>query len=119
MSIDLHNDLFSALTYNPQDFAADDVAAIHANVEGDDEKPYFWLAEVRGRGFVVLRGWHDFTGWDCQSDLYVLGWGLAATDALRESGAPPAIKRELLRQVVEGRTEMSTERVWRELGAPR
>jgi hypothetical protein len=52
-----------------------DVASIIAFwSDGDDEPSFCWLLEMKDGQWGAAAGWHDYTGWDCQSgfrlDLY-------------------------------------------------
>lgn len=66
----------ACLEYNPPaEFAATDVVSVIAiKAEGDGvneglgEGEYEWRVTLAdGREFLIV-AWHDYTGWDCQSD---------------------------------------------------
>lgn len=41
--------------------------------DGTDEPLFAFVARLKTGEFVVAEGWHDYTGWDCQSSLEVCG----------------------------------------------
>lgn len=64
--------LHSALANNGQDWVLDDVASIALSIDNSDEKDepdYTWILEMKTGEWFAVRGWHDYTGWDCQSGL--------------------------------------------------
>jgi len=75
------NDVESALKYNPQDgFKVTDIKKVWAavnNYEKSDYPDYVWIIEFfkptgpSEETFALLQGWHDYSGWDCQSGVNV------------------------------------------------
>lgn len=63
--------LVSGLGENPQDgFGVEDISSIEAEwTDGSDEPNFAWLLRLNDGRFVAATGWHDYTGWDCQSGL--------------------------------------------------
>jgi hypothetical protein len=41
--------------------------------DGSDEPSFAWIVELKDGRFVAVEGWHDCTGWDCQSGCDVGG----------------------------------------------
>lgn len=41
--------------------------------DGTDEPRYAFIVRLKTGEFLVAEGWHDYTGWDCQSGLEVCG----------------------------------------------
>ena len=39
--------------------------------DGQDEPHYSWLVKFKDGRFALVEGWHDYTGWDCQSGVEV------------------------------------------------
>lgn len=37
--------------------------------DGQDEPTFAWIVEFSDGGFAFVDGWHDYTGWDCQSGI--------------------------------------------------
>jgi hypothetical protein len=71
---DLHegDDLWSAIYHNtPDNFVADDVEEIMAEVPGEnDEYSWWWVLRLKNGKHVLLEAGCDYTGWDCQSGIY-------------------------------------------------
>lgn len=42
---------------------------------GSDEPSFEWLVELHDGRFLHVEGWHDYTGWDCQSGVSVCAVG--------------------------------------------
>lgn len=64
--------LETALRYNSQAWGMDDVASIALAIDNShekDEPDYTWILEMKSGEWFAARGWHDYTGWDCQSGL--------------------------------------------------
>jgi len=66
-----NDDLWYALEYNPsQSFNHDEVVSILAEVPGEnDELSWWWVLELTRERYILVSGWCDFTGWDCQSGI--------------------------------------------------
>lgn len=58
------SDLKSCLYWNETPIKYEDIAKIHACVEGDWDAYYYWILELNTGGFGLLIGDHDYTGWD-------------------------------------------------------
>jgi hypothetical protein len=43
---------------------------VHSWTNGEDEPRFAWVVET-DTGFAFVEGWHDYTGWDCQSGIDV------------------------------------------------
>lgn len=100
------DDLWSALNNNqPQSFTVDSVKDIVAEVPGEnDEFSWWWILELSSGKFVLLSGWCDYTGWDCQSGIDEIGTYdsalLAANDAPeQEDYSERAIRKNLVGQL--------------------
>lgn len=77
------NGLPTALTYNPQDWTLWDVAALPVAIDdGTDEPNYTYVVGLKDGRWAAVRGWHDYTGWDCKSDLCT-EWYATKDDAIR------------------------------------
>jgi len=63
-------DLLYGLSEHPQSWSLGDIKKIHVDVDDNTDEPNFtWVLEFVGGVVEVVRGWHDYTGWDCQSGL--------------------------------------------------
>lgn len=104
-------DLEACLIHNPQPgFTADDIDAVLAVWEGqNDGDAWRWVLALKGGRYAVLRGWCDYTGWDCQSGAQ--SW--IADDPFKAMSEPHAEIKEVLMslasQVAHGKNQM-----WRE-----
>lgn len=61
-----------ALREHPQFWSLSDVETVALAVDNSDEKDepdYTWILKLKGGQWLAVRGWHDYTGWDCQSGL--------------------------------------------------
>lgn len=60
-----------AFEYHPQkNLTVGQIASVEAEwTDGSDEPQYVWLFKLDDGRFAVGRGWCDYTGWDCQSNL--------------------------------------------------
>lgn len=56
-------DLCACLAENPQSFAVDDIACVLGAVEGDDDRPWWWLLELRDGRPALVRGEYGRAGW--------------------------------------------------------
>ena len=73
-----------------QPLSLDDVEAIDKSwTSGGDEPDWVWLLCLKDGRFATAKAWHDYTGWDCQSDLTTsvhatreeaIRWGLTLND---------------------------------------
>lgn len=69
-------DLECAIEYHLH-FKSTDILTVHAEVPGEADGPdWFWVVEMehplQGFKFLLIWGWCDYTGWDCQSDAKYL-----------------------------------------------
>jgi hypothetical protein len=66
----LKSSLLTALGYHPQEeWRAMDLEEIVVDIDnGSDEPSFTWVLKAKGK-WMAVRGWHDYTGWDCQSGL--------------------------------------------------
>lgn len=60
-----HNDLLGLLEQTEE--------VVFTWSDGKDEPVYAFVALLKDGKYVVTEGGHDFTGWDCQSSLEVVG----------------------------------------------
>ena len=61
-------DLGAGFRYHGAPVAIDDVAEVVAEWKQDSDEPDFaWLLRLKDGRFAAATGWHDYTGWDCQS----------------------------------------------------
>lgn len=61
-----------ALTYNPQGWGISDIESVALAIDNShekDEPDYTWILGMKSGEWYAVRGWHDYTGWDCQSGL--------------------------------------------------
>ncbi len=65
-------DLQACLEENPQDaFTANDIKIVLAVWEGENEADSWrWIFQLNSDKYVLLEGWCDYTGWDCQSGAF-------------------------------------------------
>ncbi len=63
-------DLLYGVRYNSQDdWGFKDLEEVALDIRSDSDEPSFtWILKLAGR-WAAVRGWHDYTGWDCQSGL--------------------------------------------------
>jgi hypothetical protein len=63
------SDWEEAWKYAPQDVAREDVAAVIASVEGqNDEDSWVGVFRLRDGRYLYLTAWCDYTGWGCQEE---------------------------------------------------
>lgn len=75
--------LDAALHYHRQDWSLRDLAEMPVAIDnGSDEPCFTWVVGLLDGRWAAVRGWHDFTGWDCQSGLKT-EWYATKDDALR------------------------------------
>jgi hypothetical protein len=69
--IEIPYQLRSGYESNPQkDWSLDDIAYVDLELcDGSDEPNFTWIVRLKSNTWLAVRGWHDFTGWDCQSGL--------------------------------------------------
>ena len=61
--------LLTALSHHPQDWQVHDLEELVVDIDnGSDEPSFTWVLKAGGQ-WMAVRGWHDYTGWDCQSGL--------------------------------------------------
>lgn len=66
---ELPSGLMSGYGYHPQEWGFRELEEIALDInDGSDETNYTWILKIAGR-WAAVRGWHDYTGWDCQSAL--------------------------------------------------
>jgi hypothetical protein len=100
-----NDDLWYALENNPlEELTPEDIVDICAEVPGEnDEFTWWWIVKLRDDRYVLLEGWCDYTGWDCQSTLDVEI--ITSTSLEAAIGAPEqdysgrAIRLNLMRQL--------------------
>jgi len=62
--------LDTALEHHPQKWGLRDLVALPVVInDGNDEPHFTWVVGLADGRWAAVRGWHDYTGWDCQSDL--------------------------------------------------
>lgn len=67
---DARSALDVGMSYHSQAFGMADVAEVEAYWTDDADEPSFaWLLRLNDGRYVSASGWHDYTGWDCQSGL--------------------------------------------------
>lgn len=75
--------LTAALFYHPQKWKLRDVKEVPVVVDdGSDEPNFTWVIGFMDGRWAAVRGWHDYTGWDCKSDLST-EWYATKDDAMR------------------------------------
>lgn len=68
--------------------------------EGADEPHFAWVLEAAPREpvtafgqvavvWMLVTGWHDFTGWDCHSGIEVIGEYGTELEAIQAAGDDP------------------------------
>lgn len=66
-------ELFSlnvGLSYHPQEWSLRDLVSLPVGVDdGSDEPNFTWVVGLKDGRWAAVRGWHDYTGWDCQSGM--------------------------------------------------
>ena len=70
-----NDDLWYAFENNDvEGISSHDIADIVAEVPGaNDEYSWYWIVKLNSGKFALMTGWCDYTGWDCQSGLYLGG----------------------------------------------
>lgn len=70
-SLNPNDDLWYALENNPPaTFSVVEIESIVAEVPGEnDELDWWWILKLGEGKYFLLRGWCDYTGWDCQSAI--------------------------------------------------
>lgn len=106
----ISSDLEYGLKYNYDDlsFLLDDIVSVEAEIPGEnDSKHWFWILKIKGKGYLLLDGWCDYTGWDCGSGIEELGYfktKLQAAKAapIKEEYYDREIREPLIKQVKTG-----------------
>lgn len=81
------------------DFKEDDIKEIVAEVPGaNDEFDWHWVVSLHDGRFAYLYGGCDYTGWDCQSFLTVVGTYPTALDAADAAVEKEKYSDRLIRQ---------------------
>ncbi len=84
------DDIWYALASNSSEtFSEEDIRDICAEVPGEnDELHWWWVLKLTDGRFVLVEGWCDYTGWDCQSGITEHG---IFTSALKAAKAAPEL----------------------------
>jgi len=84
-SLNENDDIWSALDYNtPRTFQIGEIESIEAEVPGaNDELSWWWVLRLANDRYVLLEGWCDYTGWDCQSGIVEYGIVETALEAAK------------------------------------
>lgn len=111
-SLNENDDLWRALANNnTSTFYREEIKSIIAEVPGEnDELDWWWILKLDTRKYLLLRGWCDYTGWDCRSGIDELGIfksALLAAKAAPESGDYRNVRNTLIGQV-KGTTPFAT-----------
>lgn len=68
--VTIDEDLLSGLREHPQSWGPRDIAEVALAIDdGNDEPNFTWILRLTDGRWAAVRGWHDYTGWDCQSGL--------------------------------------------------
>lgn len=91
VSLNENDDLWRALDNNGTNtFSREEIKSIVAEVPGqNDELDWWWILKLDARKYLLLRGWCDYTGWDCCSgtdELGIFKSALQAAKAAPETG---------------------------------
>jgi hypothetical protein len=100
-------DLLACLDYNPQPFGPGSIERVVAVWQGEnDGDSWRWVILLTDGRYAYLKGWCDYTGWDCQSGA-ASGFFEDPDTAIRLGvpGDPDGddVKAELRRQIAEGK----------------
>lgn len=108
MKVHENDDLWSALECNPiNGLTEETIEDIVAEVPGhNDDDNWWWILKIKDKGFLLLSGWCDYTGWDCQSGVEEHGYYMTPLEAayqspLEEEYTKRNIQLELFNQVKE------------------
>lgn len=81
--VTVDEDLDTALSHHPQPWGFLDLAEVALAIDnGSDEPNFTWVVRLIDGRWAAVRGWHDYTGWDCQSGLKT-EWYATKDDAFR------------------------------------
>jgi len=121
-SLNPNDDIWSALEYNsPSHFQIDEVESIEAEVPGaNDELNWWWVLRLVNDRYILVSGWCDYTGWDCQSGITeyeIVDTGLAAAQIAPEleEYSDREIRKNLVNQIL-GEQPFGTEIKIRRVG---
>jgi hypothetical protein len=69
--INPNDNLWDALEFNlPDKFSPKQIEEIVAEIPGEnDEFNWWWLLKLENDKYILVSGWCDYTGWDCQSGI--------------------------------------------------
>lgn len=116
------DDIWSALECNsPTHFIIGEVESIEAEVPGaNDELNWWWILQLANDSYILVSGWCDYTGWDCQSGISeyeIVDTALAAAQLAPEfeEYSDREIKKNLINQVL-GEQPFGTEIKIRKVG---
>jgi len=124
-SLNPNDDIWLALDCNyPKSFGVGEVESIEAEVPGaNDELSWWWILRLTNDRYILVSGWCDYTGWDCQSGITeyeIVDTALAAAQIApefenewRDEGRE--IKKNLVNQIL-GEQPFGTEVKIRKIG---
>lgn len=111
MTRGITSDLKAALECNYPTFSLKNIVNVVADIPGEnDEYDWWWILSIRGRGYLLLSGGCDYTGWDCGSSIEEHGFFKTKLEAAMaapeedDSRSLRAIRSELVSQVKTGHT---------------
>lgn len=62
--------LLYAYSHHPQEWKFHEVREVSLSLDsGEDEPSFTWIVGLADGRWLAVRGWHDYTGWDCRSAL--------------------------------------------------
>ncbi len=82
--VTIPSSLLDGYQHNTQtDWTFKDLKTVALDIDdGNDETSYTWIVEMMDGRWAAIRGWHDYTGWDCRSGL-TTEWYKTKEDAFR------------------------------------
>lgn len=127
--MNLDYDLKSCLDNNSDvGIKPSDISIVLAVCEGEnDGQPWYWVLQLNDGRFASLRGWCDYTGWDCQSGASIEFFDTARAAAATffgeeslshfdESPSIPDVGAYLYMQIITEKVKTWRERKDAELG---
>lgn len=105
--LERYDDLMGALENNYiAGLTQQDIEGIILEVPGaNDEYHWWWVVMLTTGEFVMINGWCDYTGWDCQSGAWVESRGYSLEDVIAVAPTNEGYSGRNIRQALQSQAE--------------